>query len=127
MTVTEQKPREVILAMLPPGETICIVGCGCCARLCESGGAPQVEAMARCLTAEGRKVIAALVPAEACHATDTPAFLRTHEAEVAGADCILAMCCDSGVRVIAEALCPKPVKPALQKPETEVSTQEGQT
>ncbi len=125
MTVTEQKPREAILAMLAPEASVCVIGCGCCARLCETGGAPQVEDMARFLKAAGHEVVGALVPTETCHATDTPAFLQSHSSAVTAADCILAMCCDSGIRVISEALDPRPVKPALQKPKTEVSTQEG--
>ncbi len=121
MTITEQKSRETILALLAEDNRVAIVGCGTCARLCETGGEPQVRAMAEVLREQGKEVIAALTPTEACHATDTPTLLREHRDEIDSADCVLAMCCDSGAKVIAEAVSPKPVRSALRKPETEAS------
>jgi len=61
--------------------------------------------MAEVLREQGKEVIAALTPTEACHATDTPTLLREHRDEI----------------VIAEAVSPKPVRSALRKPETEAS------
>jgi hypothetical protein len=113
MTGTEQKPPETILGMLTPEDSVYVIGCGCCARLCETGGAPQVEAMAEFLRAEGREVVGALTPTEACHA-DLPSELAPHRTTLDAADCVLALCCDSGCRNLTANLAPKPVHAGLR-------------
>ena len=45
MIITQKKPLEEVLAMVGDAKTVAVIGCGLCASTCQTGGAPEVEAM----------------------------------------------------------------------------------
>ncbi len=49
MIITQKKPLEEVLAMVGDAKTVAVIGCGLCASTCQTGGAPEVEAMKQAL------------------------------------------------------------------------------
>lgn len=47
MIITQKKPLEEVLALVGEAKTVAVIGCGLCASTCQTGGAPEVEAMKR--------------------------------------------------------------------------------
>ena len=45
MIITQKKPLEEVLALVGEAKTVAVIGCGLCASTCQTGGAPEVEAM----------------------------------------------------------------------------------
>ena len=45
MIITQKKPLEEVMAMVGDAKTVAVIGCGLCASTCQTGGAPEVEAM----------------------------------------------------------------------------------
>ena len=64
MIKTQQKPFSDVLDLIEAGQPVLILGCGSCARLCRTGGAPEVAEMRARLEAHGLRVVEALTPPE---------------------------------------------------------------
>ena len=54
MIITQKKPLEEVLAMVGDAKTVAVIGCGLCASTCQTGGAPEVEAMKKTLEEAGK-------------------------------------------------------------------------
>ena len=65
MIITQKKPLEEVLAMVGDAKTVAVIGCGLCASTCQTGGAPEVEAMKKTLEEAGKTVVVTDV-ADAC-------------------------------------------------------------
>ena len=57
MIITQKKPLEEVLAMVGDAKTVAVIGCGLCASTCQTGGAPEVEAMKKTLEEAGKTVV----------------------------------------------------------------------
>ena len=53
MIITQKKPLEEVLALVGEAKTVAVIGCGLCASTCQTGGAPEVEAMKKTLEEAG--------------------------------------------------------------------------
>ena len=65
MIITQKKPLEEVLALVGEAKTVAVIGCGQCASTCQTGGAPEVEAMKKTLEEAGKTVVITDV-ADAC-------------------------------------------------------------
>ena len=65
MLIPQKKPLEEVLAMVGDAKTVAVIGCGLCASTCQTGGAPEVEAMKKTLEEAGKSVVVTDV-ADAC-------------------------------------------------------------
>ena len=54
MIITQKKPLEEVLALVGEAKTVAVIGCGLCASTCQTGGAPEVEAMKKTLEEAGK-------------------------------------------------------------------------
>ena len=112
-TMTAQKPLEEILQCLEKSQAVYIIGCGTCTTVCHTGGKAEVIEMKEKLEAGGKKVTGWMVIPTACDEL-TKYALEENAADIAAADCILAMPCATGVQTIGFYLKDvKPVYPAL--------------
>jgi len=112
-TITAQKPLEEVMQYLGRCRSVYIIGCGTCTTLCHTGGKAEVLAMKAALEAAGKRVAGWMVIPTACDPLTGDA-LRENAADIAGADCILAMTCAAGVQTIGFHLKEaRPVYPAL--------------
>ena len=112
MIVTEKKPLEEIMEYLRDEDRIFIVGCGDCAKLCQTGGQREVEEMAEKLSQAGKIVTGWIVSDGPCHNLRVARELRTVSKQVAQADGILILACGAGIQSITD-LTEKPVHPGL--------------
>jgi hypothetical protein len=113
MIITHAKPIEEITTMLEqfPDATICVVGCGICARKIETGGEPQVKQMVAKLQEYGITVLAGVMVKHACSAESWEKL--TEEIPVLEeADVLLIMSCGAGVSLLGR-ISKKAVLPAL--------------
>jgi len=102
-----QKPIEEILEYLQGREKIVIVGCGGCATIFHTGGEPEVKEMAKRLTAEGKKILAAVaVPFGefTCYAPWSKNRLSQFKKEIKECDAILMLTCGDGLQVVRELI-----------------------
>ena len=104
MIITEQKPKEEILAMLKPFKKVFIIGCGTCSTLCQTGGEEQVKEMAETLRKEGKEITGFVVVETPCDARILRRDTRKKRGEIDEADVILCMTCGVGVQDIVQHL-----------------------
>ena len=104
MIITRQKPLEEILALIGVSETVFIIGCNVCAKLCKTGGPDETDEIKDRLEAAGKKVTGTLVLDPACHLQKDKQDLKAVKRELDEADCILAFSCGTGAQTVGEAL-----------------------
>ena len=107
MIAQTQKPIEEILEYLEGKEKIVIAGCGGCATIFHTGGEPEVKEMAKKLTEEGKKVLAAIAPPLgefACYAPWSKARLNQYRKEIEESDAVLMLSCGDGLQVVRELI-----------------------
>ncbi len=110
-SITKHKSEEELDQLLDGLGRIFIVGCGTCTTLTDTGGAPQVAAMAETLAEKGKLVTGKLVTPVACDNL-TGEALKESGPMIDQADALLIMTCAYGVQNIARQL-KKMVVPAL--------------
>jgi len=103
MHATIQKPFEEILRMLGDEDYVFIVGCGNCARKCQSGGEPEVAAMKERLEKVGKTVTGAFVPTGTCSLSEVRDLIKENQTAVDTADSILVLSCGQGVHTVVDA------------------------
>ncbi len=112
-TITAQKPIEEVMKYLNRCQSVYIIGCGTCTTLTHTGGKAEVIEMKAKLEDSGKKVTGWMVIPTACDEL-TKYALQENAADIAAADCILAMVCAIGVQTVSLHLKEaKPVYPAL--------------
>lgn len=110
-SITQTKPIEEIERLLDGAGRVFIVGCGACATLTRTGGAPEVEIMRAKLSEKGKVITGTIVVPVACdHLTGD--LLRGIAVPMKQADAVLVMSCAFGVQTIAHQT-GKNVIPAL--------------
>ncbi|MHB0977311.1 MAG: methylenetetrahydrofolate reductase C-terminal domain-containing protein [Candidatus Aquicultorales bacterium] len=114
MIVADLKPFEELNKAVAEYKRIVLVGCGTCTTVSLTGGERQVELLATALR------LARKVAGGALETTETtiqrqcePEFVEALKDAVGRADAVLSLGCGAGVQLIADALAPLPVVPAL--------------
>ncbi len=110
-SITQQKPLEEIERLADGTNRVFVIGCGTCATLTRTGGAPEVEAMKDALAKMGKVVTGTTVVPVACDNL-TADILNDVGARMNQADVLLVMSCAFGVQTIANQM-KKMVIPAL--------------
>ena len=110
MIITQKKPLEEVLALVGEAKTVAVIGCGLCASTCQTGGAPEVEAMKQTLEEAGKTVVITDV-ADAC-CMKLGVRTKCKAISTAAPDCIVCMSCGDGVQTIAKNCTGIPVYPA---------------
>ena len=103
MHATIQKPFKEILKMLDGENSVFIVGCGNCARKCNSGGEPEVTAMKERLEKAGKTVTGTFVPDGTCSLSEVSGLVKENQATVDEADSMLILACGQGVHTVVDA------------------------
>src|SRR4030066_1871658 len=111
MIISELKPFPEILGYLDGDKNRFIVGCKCCAEVCQTGDEPQVLEMKQKLEQEGKPVTGYCVVDFLCDKALVKTRLFPHENEIDAADSLLVMTCGIGVQATA-AVVNKLVHPA---------------
>lgn len=112
MIGTSKKSFEEISASLKGLNNICVIGCGDCAAVCQTGGEKQVAEMADTLTKEGKSVVLTGMVDVGCDKRLVKKFVREHQKKMDSADAVLVLACGSGVQTTAECV-DKDVLPGL--------------
>jgi len=110
MHATIQKPFKEILGMLEAEDRVFIIGCGNCARKCQSGGEPEVAAMKERLEKAGKTITGTFVPDGTCSLTEVSGLVKDNQAEVDEAEAMLVLACGQGMHTVVDA-CGKIVHP----------------
>ena len=110
-SITQAKPEEEIDELLTGLGRVFIIGCGTCVTLTNTGGEPEVRAMAEKLSEKGKMVTGQTVLPVACDNL-TGEAMKEHASQIGQADVLLIMTCAFGVQTIARQL-KKMVVPAL--------------
>ena len=100
MIITQKKPLEEVLALVGEAKTVAVIGCGLCASTCQTGGAPEVEAMKKTLEEAGKTVVITDVADACCMKLGVRAKCKA--ISTAAPDCIVCMSCGDGVQVVAK-------------------------
>jgi ferredoxin len=110
-SITKQKSEEELARLLDGLGRVFILGCGTCTTLTNTGGEPEVKAMKKHLSEQGRLVTGEMVLPVACDNL-TGEALKEYGQQIDQADALLIMTCAFGVQTIARQL-NKMVVPAL--------------
>ncbi len=110
-SITKPKSREELDALLDGLHRVFIIGCGTCATLTHTGGAPEVAAMKESLLESGKLVTGQVVVPVACDNL-TAEILNEEMGKIEQADVLLIMTCAFGVQTISSQL-KRMVVPAL--------------
>lgn len=113
MIITRAKPINEILSMIElfPGQSICVVGCGVCARKIRTGGEAQVSKMAAWLQSNGLEVLDGKIVKHACSTESWDSLIEENPA-LDKADILLVMSCGAGVSLLGQ-ISGKPTLPCL--------------
>lgn len=100
MIGTKKKPLQEVLEALEGYQKIGIVGCDGCAKSCATGGALQVEQMAKELKEHGKKVVFDLAPNTTCNLNNIRSFFTGLEGAIKKSDALLVLGCGGAVQVV---------------------------
>jgi ferredoxin len=103
MIGTELKPFEEVLRAIGPRRQVIVLGCGGCAKVCHTGGEPEVEAMAHRLQVENYNVIDRGVPERTCYIQHVKSFFDQRQATLQQCDCIVVLGCGGAVQTVRQA------------------------
>ncbi len=113
MIITKTKDIDEITDSLAGKKTVYLFGCDSCAEQCQTGGAKELEEMARALSERGFKILGSSLPEETCYRQLVLKEYRNSDG-LREADAVVVLACGAGVRTIAEAADEKQVVlPAL--------------
>ena len=114
MIVGDLKPLEEIASSIAGYRKVLVLGCGGCVTVCRSGGDAEAADLAlRLSRIEYHKGLPPDLPVDTlerqCENDLIRAFLKIPE----GIEAVLSLACGAGVQIMADALEPLPVIPAL--------------
>jgi len=110
-SITRQKSEDETDRLMEGFGRVFVIGCGTCATLTQTGGAPEVDAMREKLKMKGKLVTGTTVIPVACDNL-TGEALNEYGKQIDQADLLLVMSCAFGVQTVARQL-KKMVIPAL--------------
>lgn len=110
-SITRKKSDKEIDLLLEGLGRVFIIGCGTCVTLTQTGGEPEVNAMAGQLSGQGKLVTGNVVVPVACDNL-TEEAMNEYGKQIDQADVVLIMTCAFGVQTLSRQL-KKMVVPAL--------------
>ena len=118
MIGTQPKLFSEIVDAIGVQQRLLVMGCGGCAKVCHTGGEPEVEEMVRQLQAEGHVVLASGVPERTCYIQHVRAFFDERREQLEQCDCVVILGCGGAVQTVRQATeeygMAKPVVSALK-------------
>ena len=103
MIGTAYKPEQEVLDAVAGYDKVVVVGCNGCAKVCNTGGEPQVAEMAEKLRAAGKEVVFEVTPERTCYINHTLAALDGKEKELKDAEALLVLGCGGATQVVRQA------------------------
>jgi ferredoxin len=103
MIGTQPKPLSEVVDAIGPPQSLFVIGCGGCAKVCHTGGDPEVEEMAQRLEAEGYTVLAKGVPERTCYIQHVRAFFDERQGPLRECDSIVVLGCGGAVQTVRQA------------------------
>ena len=103
MIGTQPKPFSEVVDAIGVQQRLLVIGCGGCAKVCHTGGEPEVEEMVRRLEAEGYVVLASGVPERTCYIQHVRAFFEETKEQLEQCDCIVILGCGGAVQTVRQA------------------------
>jgi len=103
MIGTQPKPFSEVVDAIGVQQRLLVIGCGGCAKVCHTGGEPEVEEMVRQLQAKGRVVLASGVPERTCYIQHVRAFFEETKEQLEQCDCIVILGCGGAVQTVRQA------------------------
>jgi len=102
MIISQQKPREELIASLKEYHKIFLVGCGECATTCKSGGQPELSKMQVDLEAKGKTVTGFCIPSAPCVAAQIKMELAKNMKALREAEAVVVLACGLGVQSVKD-------------------------
>ena len=103
MIGTSNKPEQEVLEAVEGYDKIIVVGCNGCAKVCNTGGEPQVAAMSEQLRKNGKEVVLEVTPERTCYINHTLGALDGKEKELKETDAMLVLGCGGAMQVVRQA------------------------
>ncbi|MGD9817671.1 MAG: methylenetetrahydrofolate reductase C-terminal domain-containing protein [Desulfomonilaceae bacterium] len=104
MIGTVYKPMDEILSALDDCEKVIVTGCNGCAKVCKTGGEPEIKSMSEKLEAAGKTVVTQLLPERTCYIQHTTGAFQGHEDEIRSTDAFLVLGCGGAAQITRQAL-----------------------
>jgi ferredoxin len=103
MIGTLNKPQKEVLEAVEGYDKVIVVGCNGCAKVCNTGGEPQVAAMSDELRSKGKEVVLEVVPERTCYINHTIGAFSGKEKELEETDALLVLGCGGAMQVVRQA------------------------
>ncbi len=103
MIGTANKPEQEVLEAVAGYRKLAVIGCNGCAKVCNTGGEPQVAAMCEKLRAADKDVVLEITPERTCYINHTLAAFNGKEKELKDADALLVLGCGGAMQVVRQA------------------------
>jgi len=103
MIGTVNKPKDEILESLGKYQKITVTGCNGCAKVCKTGGEPEVAAMADLLRASGKAVVLETTPERTCYINHTMMAFDGKKDDLEKSDAVLVLGCGGAAQVVRQA------------------------
>lgn len=103
MIGTVPKPIEEVLEALKPYRKVLVIGCGGCAKVCRTGGEPEIEMMTLKLESNGKEVIGSGVPERTCYIHHTKKILDELKGDLGICEAIVVLGCGGAVQTVRQA------------------------
>lgn len=117
MIGTAVKEMDEVLLALENFNNILVTGCNGCAKVCKTGGEPEMQVMSESLKASGKKIVGEILPERTCYIQHTSGAFQGHNDEIEAADAVLVLGCGGAAQITRQALEAmghiKPIKIAL--------------
>jgi len=99
MIATTKKPLAEVLAALEGHRRVALVGCDGCAKICLTGGADEVAALAQELKQNGLEVILEVTPERTCNVAKAKPALEPLTEQMQQADALMVLGCGGAVQI----------------------------
>jgi ferredoxin len=96
---TTLKPFSEILQVLEGSRKVAVVGCDGCAKVCFTGGADEVAAMAARLREQGKDIVFEATPERTCNVVKANPVLEPLQDQIRQADALLVLGCGGAVQI----------------------------
>ena len=103
MIGTQPKPFSEVVDAIGAKQKLFVIGCGGCAKVCHTGGEPEVDEMVRQLQAHGYVVPASGVPERTCYIQHVQEFFEQRREGLEQCDCIVILGCGGAVQTVRQA------------------------
>lgn len=103
MIGTVNKPKAEILGSVDKYHKLMVAGCNGCAKVCKTGGEPEVQAMSALLREAGKEIVLEVLPERTCYINHAIAALDGKKKELKDTDAIVVLGCGGAAQVMRQA------------------------